>query len=292
MEYEGSMYGLPSDTDVRVLFYNKDHFSEVGLDPESPPTNWDELEEYAEKLTEWDSNGLLKRMGFSPTVGNFHFHTLAWTNGGEFWDDEGNPTFMKQENIEALQWMENMKEMYGDAAISAFNSEANALEYSPFIDEKVSMVVDVNNLYQDIKRYNPELNFGVAPIPYQTEPVTWSAGFDYEITNNHDESKAEAAWELLKYLTSAETQIRIHEEWGSLVSNENAAKASQFMENPIWALIVEQMDHARFIEYIPALPAWHSTTGAAEEAVMNADVDPVEALEDAQEVAKRAVESH
>jgi len=34
-----------------VMYYDKDAFTEVGLDPESPPTTWDELIEYAGMLT-------------------------------------------------------------------------------------------------------------------------------------------------------------------------------------------------------------------------------------------------
>ena len=34
-----------------VLFYNKDAFEEVGLDPEDPPETWEEVVEYGQKLT-------------------------------------------------------------------------------------------------------------------------------------------------------------------------------------------------------------------------------------------------
>src|SRR5690625_421854 len=294
MKYDGSLYGLPSDTDVRVLYYNKDHFEEVGLDPESPPTNWDELREYAEKLTVWESDDLVERMGFSAETGisDLHFHTLAWSNGGDFWDEDGNPTFTREENLEALQWMKDLNDYYGDKAVSAFNSQASALDYNPFIDGKTSMAVEVNNMYQDINRYAPDLNFGVAAIPYQTEPVTWSAGFDYEMIDNNDDEKAAATWELLKFLTSKEAQIKIHEESGSLVSNMTAAEAPEFMEDPIWATMVEQMEHARFIDFIEALPEWHSTSRGAEEAVLSANEDPAKALEDAQKIAEDAVKNH
>src|SRR5690606_14217660 len=36
--HEGDSYGIPFNTDTRVLFYNKDAFEEAGLDPEQPPT--------------------------------------------------------------------------------------------------------------------------------------------------------------------------------------------------------------------------------------------------------------
>ncbi|MBW8351680.1 ABC transporter substrate-binding protein [Bacillus sp. IITD106] len=292
MKYENGVYGLPSDTDVRVLYYNKEHFREAGLDPEKPPTNWKELEEYSEKLTVWKSDNMLERIGFSPSIGNLHLHTLSWANGGEFWDEDGNPTFTNPKNVEALEWIKTIHDKYGKKAMAAFKSQADALEFSPFIAEKASMIVDVNNLYQDIKRYNPDLDFGVAAIPFNEKSVTWSAGFDYELTDNKDERKAEAAWELLKYLTSPEVQVRIHEESGSMVSNMQAAMDPKFMEDPIWEVMIEQMDVARFIEFVEELPSWHGTVDAAEEAVINSNVDPIKALEDAQKVAENAVKNH
>lgn len=41
-----------------VMYYDKDAFAAVGLDPETPPTTWDELIEYAEMLTTEDRFGL------------------------------------------------------------------------------------------------------------------------------------------------------------------------------------------------------------------------------------------
>ena len=63
--WEGKMYGLPWGTDVRYLYWNKDHFAEVGLDPEQPPTTWAELEEYTDKLNIRDGDEV-ERFGFVP----------------------------------------------------------------------------------------------------------------------------------------------------------------------------------------------------------------------------------
>ena len=48
---DGSIYSIPFQRSTMVMFYNKDAFREVGLDPEQPPKNWDELVEYGKKLT-------------------------------------------------------------------------------------------------------------------------------------------------------------------------------------------------------------------------------------------------
>ena len=38
---DGSIYSIPFQRSTMVMFYNKDAFEEVGLDPEAPPTTWD-----------------------------------------------------------------------------------------------------------------------------------------------------------------------------------------------------------------------------------------------------------
>jgi len=41
--WRGEMWALPRWTDCRVFWWNKDIYSEKGLDPEKPPTTWEEL---------------------------------------------------------------------------------------------------------------------------------------------------------------------------------------------------------------------------------------------------------
>jgi multiple sugar transport system substrate-binding protein len=110
--------------------------------------------------------------------------------------------------------------------------------------------------------------------------------------NNHDDKRAAAAWELLKYLTSPEVQKKIHQVSGSLVSNMKAAKAPEFMADPVWEMIVGQMEHSRFIEYIPASPSWHAELDQVVQSVLNSGVDPQKALQDAQKNAETKLKNY
>lgn len=51
------LYYIPSSVDTFVLYYNKDVFKEAGLDPDAPPTNWDELLNAAKTIKEKTGNG-------------------------------------------------------------------------------------------------------------------------------------------------------------------------------------------------------------------------------------------
>jgi len=51
IQWKGETWLIPQIHSARILYYNKKHFLEAGLDPNKPPTNWDELVEDAKKLT-------------------------------------------------------------------------------------------------------------------------------------------------------------------------------------------------------------------------------------------------
>ena len=48
--WDGKVYGLPWVQGSRVLFWNRDLFSRAGMDPNTPPTTWDELLSAARKI--------------------------------------------------------------------------------------------------------------------------------------------------------------------------------------------------------------------------------------------------
>jgi len=80
-QYQGKTYGLPIDGESTGLFYRTDRFEEAGLDPTKPPETWDELQAYAEKLTNKDE----KKYGyiiFAPEAA-YYFYPFLWQAGGE-----------------------------------------------------------------------------------------------------------------------------------------------------------------------------------------------------------------
>ena len=51
LKWKGTYYGVPMNFATLLLYYNKTIFTEAGLDPETPPATWDELEQYAEGVS-------------------------------------------------------------------------------------------------------------------------------------------------------------------------------------------------------------------------------------------------
>lgn len=79
--FEKNMYGLPIDGESTGLFYRTDRFEEAGLDPNKPPTTWEEFQQYAEKLTNVDQ----KKYGFivfAPEAA-YYWYPWLWQAGGD-----------------------------------------------------------------------------------------------------------------------------------------------------------------------------------------------------------------
>ena len=121
---DGKIWGLPFQKSTPVFYWNKDAFKEVGLDPEKPPENWDELVTFAQKLTKKDAAGNVTRYGVEIPIDAWVLAAFAYQNG---LDEMGNNTQVFLDNpkmIEALQFIADLankhkvmpqKRLFGDS---------------------------------------------------------------------------------------------------------------------------------------------------------------------------------
>ena len=88
--WDGRLYGLPKYTDTIGLFYNKDMFRAKGLDPDDPPSTWDELLEAARQLN--DPEAGVYGITFSARgneEGTFQFLPWIQMSGGDYTEVNG-----------------------------------------------------------------------------------------------------------------------------------------------------------------------------------------------------------
>lgn len=76
-EFNGELYSMSLSLHGRFLWYNKKLFREAGLDPEKPPVTWEELVDYAKKLTK-DKPGGGKQYGLGLAAGEKNCATFEW----------------------------------------------------------------------------------------------------------------------------------------------------------------------------------------------------------------------
>ena len=86
---DGKLQAMPISISVPVLYYNKLAFREVGLDPEKPPKDLEELKEVSRKFVKRDSHGNLMRTGMALEISAWYLE-VALAEHGDLYVNNGN----------------------------------------------------------------------------------------------------------------------------------------------------------------------------------------------------------
>ena len=86
---EDKLWAMPMGVLVQLLYYNKIPFREVGLDPENPPRDLDEVRQYSERLLKRDESGQLLRSGVAMDITPWYLE-LALAQHGDLYADKNN----------------------------------------------------------------------------------------------------------------------------------------------------------------------------------------------------------
>lgn len=100
-----ALYFLPFQVVGYYMYWNKDLFEAAGLDPEAPPTTWDEWTSYAEQITDESRNVYGSGLSYDYNYQVAHimqrFGGLAVTQNNGIWtaNFEGNEGYVKYLNM-------------------------------------------------------------------------------------------------------------------------------------------------------------------------------------------------
>ncbi|MFC7273844.1 ABC transporter substrate-binding protein [Paractinoplanes rhizophilus] len=210
-EFGGKRCAMPFLADAYGMYYNKDMFAKAGI--AGPPKTLDELTEDAKKLTVKNPDGSLKSVGFLPLY-DFYENAaahLAPATGAKWLTDDGKSAVAADPNWKTLlTWQKNLVDWYGYDKLTKFKASLGD-EFSAdnaFQKGQVAINIDAEFRLAFLKDQSPNLKYGVAPIP-TADPARYGGGY---VTGNimgisKNAKNPEAAWELIKYLTTNDAAI-------------------------------------------------------------------------------------
>ncbi len=213
--FRGKTYSVPFDTDIRALFYNVDHLLDSGLDATRGPQTWDELNEFAERLTRRNSSGDLQRVGFLPWTGNWGWRQWVAAFGGDHYNPETHrPTVDLPENIASTEWQVEYAQTYGRPVdTQQFNGYT-----SSFPGGTLSMVAAHDYIVNSFLETNPSLNVWATPVPHPEggRNGTVMGGYAFYVPVGNHDGKEEAISRFLRYMADPEIQYRYYEAVGAI----------------------------------------------------------------------------
>jgi multiple sugar transport system substrate-binding protein len=197
--YEGDTWAVPLFGMIQMLWYRKDMFEAAGLDPESPPKDWDELSEYSEKLTSGDKYGI----GITSSKHLYtdqEFYTFMITNGGkELFAEDGSVTFDTPNNVDTLAFYNDLSRFSPPGS----NSWTWAEPQAAFNNGTLAMAIEKGQFLGPFEEESgrPASDLGVAPVPWPPDGERGSIYYSNgAMLLTDEEEKKEAAKEFLKFV--------------------------------------------------------------------------------------------
>ncbi|MBM7572713.1 ABC transporter substrate-binding protein [Aquibacillus albus] len=241
-EREGKQYALPYSSDVSALIYNKDHFEDAGLDPDSPPETWQELRDYANQLTTDDRFGYVYSGGSAGGL-MFTFMPYVWGNGGAVLSDDGTAAEINSpEAIEALQFFTDLTQTdkVTPEGVTTYVNEAE----DAFTSGKVSMIVSGNYVVGKLNEDYPDLDYGVALIPRNEgkEHSSFSGGELIAISKSTE--YVDEAWEFIEYALTEDVQVEAFASNGIIPVRNDFVENKYFKEEPKYQVFAEAANYA------------------------------------------------
>lgn len=278
--YFGKRYMMPIFGSGWLLMYRADQFKEVGLDPNKPPTTWEELRDAAKKLTIWQGGRLVREGLDLPSTGVNPpqiWACLLWQNGGDFFNEDFTKcTFNSPEGVEALQFIVDLihKDKTTDTSINMGQGNIPAIATG-----EVAMLFAVPGDCAAVKTYAPDVykEVRIAPPLVRKKQVALYAfnGFFMSKSSKH---KPEA-WRTIQYFSSPKAIEVICGALRSLPPRQSLASMGFIAEDPNLKTFVKGMNSARGNPNIPQWVKIRDVLSRYIEKAMYGAMTPKEALD-------------
>jgi N,N'-diacetylchitobiose transport system substrate-binding protein len=246
-ELDGVRYGIPYYGGVRVVVYNKGHFSAAGVEV---PTSLEELSAAAEKLQEAKAG--------NATYSAFHFPGKSWASAVPFvWDaggelakldgDTWTGTLDSAESRAGLTTLKSLVDAYSKAPVDA--DESGNVE--AFRAGDVGMMIDSWWVPGALDSGALKGEVGAFPLPGSgagsTAPVIFF-GSDLAVPAKSERQALAVRW--MEILTGVEVQTKLAA--AGVIPNQEGAFAGH-QGNPYLAAAGQAATNSRFT---PVSPNW------------------------------------
>ncbi len=200
----GKTYGVPFQRSTPVLYWNKEAFNEAGLDPNTPPANWEEMVSFGKKLTKTDSSGNVSQWGLRIPSSGFPywlFQGLTTQNDVFLMNSDGNETYFDDPKvIEALQFLVDLSTEHKVMAPGII--EWGTTPKAFFERETAMMWTTTGNLTN--VRANAPFEFGVAMLPANKRRGAPTGGGNFYIFKESSDAQKKASLDFIKWITAPE----------------------------------------------------------------------------------------
>ncbi|MFJ5536777.1 ABC transporter substrate-binding protein [Vreelandella titanicae] len=243
-QLDGKTYGIPFQRSTIVLFWNKDAFEASGLDPETPPENWEEMAEMAATVRKAANGEQWGVMVPSTGYPYWMFQAFAFQNGHRLMSEDGTEVYFDAPAaVEALEYWVSLATEHN--AMPDGTIEWGTLRQN-FLEESTAMMWHTTGNLTAV-RSEANFDFGVAMLPMKTQRGSPTGGGNFYIFEDATEEEQRAAMTFIRWMTAPERAAAWSIETGymgvSPAAYETDALQGYVEEFPPAAVARDQLEH-------------------------------------------------
>jgi len=200
---KGKAYGLPIDNYSLGLIYNRTLFTKAGLDPDNPPSTWDEVRADAKKIAALGGGTVGYGEYSKSNTGGWHFTAEDYSLGGDMVTKSGDTYKADFDNATGKQVLQRLHDMrYVDNSMG----EKQQLEYADLLKEMAAgtlgmFVGGTGDLPNIVNQYKGNYtDYGLTTIPDGKGTLGGGDGYMFKAGLSPAKIKAGLQWLAFKSL--------------------------------------------------------------------------------------------
>jgi len=237
LKYNGKYYGLPTDTQTIVLYWNKDLAKSAGLDAEKGPKTWDELRDWAKKLTKTEG-GKMSQSGWGEKGYNPEVQALINQYGGKMVDENGKYIFA--DDAKAVEAIQFMVDVYKKDKVYDTQFMKN---WAGFRQGKVAIMLGHPAMLGNLKQTAPNVKLGMSLIPAKDGKNTTIVTSWAYVASKKANSEAATKW--IEFLTSKDVQKKWTKQTGELPARKELLTDSELTSDPQTKLLLSSLTDSK-----------------------------------------------
>ena len=286
-ELDGRLYGIPYVFSTPVLFYNADIFRQAGLDPNAPPTTWEQVKSYSQQIKARTGNLGIDIACMGAGAADWCWQALVLSNGGRVLsEDRSTLMFGDEGSVGAAS-------MWQDLVQSGVHPSSITTDFvgDGFGAGRIGMYLQTSAVQSALLAASSgkwELRTAMMPSFGDKPAKPTNSGSALFILSN-DPLKQRAAWELMKFLTSEHGYTVIQSKIGYLPLRPGIVDDPRYLkdwvaQNPLVLPNLKQLDELEPWVGFPGPNAAtiRTTMMKAVETVVMGGADAASTLQDAQ----------
>ncbi|MGV9839571.1 ABC transporter substrate-binding protein [Nocardia niigatensis] len=242
-DWDGHTYGAPFVFSTPVLYYNASLFSQAGLDPAKPPTTWQQVADDAKAITAKTGQGGVYLDCLTKAAKDWCFQSMVRSDGGRvISDDRRTLTYADAPSVEVTKMAQDLVNS------GSMPKLAQKQGYEAFARGEIGMILETSAIQGTFvagAKDKWDLRSAAMPRFGDKPPVPTNSGAGLHILTN-DPVKQRAGWELIKFLTSEQSYMKIAQNIGYLplrseMVTDPAVLGSWATQNPLLAPNIAQL---------------------------------------------------